>query len=180
MLTLNSVSFTYKKVDFLWQNPGMRRLTLQAVLDRSRSPSLRQSYSQRSKPQHVITCSARSLERKESTGHTDPLSPSSLEVKWSEVAQSCLTLCDPMDCSLPGFSVHRIFQARVLEWVAISTTCIVFHLYALPTDESKMGKWKAERKLNNISNSLIFVYFLIKQQISQAIIKREDTVWSLF
>ena len=41
-------------------------------------------------------------------------------VKWSEVAQSCPTLCDPMDCSLPGFSVHGIFQARVLEWVAIS------------------------------------------------------------
>ena len=40
--------------------------------------------------------------------------------KWSEVAQSCLTLCDPMDCSLPGSSVHGIFQARVLEWVAIS------------------------------------------------------------
>ena len=38
----------------------------------------------------------------------------------SEVAQSCPTLCDPMDCSLPGFSVHRIFQARVLEWVAIA------------------------------------------------------------
>ena len=38
----------------------------------------------------------------------------------SEVAQSCLTLCDPMDCCLPGFSVHVIFQARVLEWVAIS------------------------------------------------------------
>ena len=34
--------------------------------------------------------------------------------------QSCLTLCDPMDCSLLGFSVHGIFQARVLEWVAIS------------------------------------------------------------
>ena len=41
-------------------------------------------------------------------------------MKWSEVAQSCPTLCDPMDCSLPGFSVHGIFQARVLEWVAIS------------------------------------------------------------
>ena len=40
--------------------------------------------------------------------------------KWSEVALSCLTLCDPMDCSLPGSSVHGIFQARVLEWVAIS------------------------------------------------------------
>ena len=38
---------------------------------------------------------------------------------WSEVAQSCLTLCDSMDCSLPDFSVHGIFQARVLEWVAI-------------------------------------------------------------
>ena len=38
----------------------------------------------------------------------------------SEVTQSCLTLCDPMDCSLPGSSVQGIFQARVLEWVAIS------------------------------------------------------------
>ena len=34
--------------------------------------------------------------------------------------QSCPTLCDPMDCSLPGSSVHGIFQARVLEWVAIA------------------------------------------------------------
>ena len=38
----------------------------------------------------------------------------------SEVTQSCPTLCYPMDCSLPGFSVHGIFQARLLEWVAIS------------------------------------------------------------
>ena len=38
----------------------------------------------------------------------------------SEVAQSCLTVCDPVDCSLPGSSVHGIFQARVLEWGAIS------------------------------------------------------------
>ena len=38
----------------------------------------------------------------------------------SEVAQSCLTSSDPMDCSLPGPSVHGIFQARVLEWVAIN------------------------------------------------------------
>ena len=38
----------------------------------------------------------------------------------SEAAQSCLTLCHRMDCSLPGFSVHGIFQARILEWVAIS------------------------------------------------------------
>ena len=41
-------------------------------------------------------------------------------VKWSEVAQSCPTLCHPLDCSLPGSSVHGILQARVLEWGAIS------------------------------------------------------------
>ena len=40
--------------------------------------------------------------------------------KESEVIHSCPTLCDPMDCNLPGSSVHVIFQARVLEWVAIS------------------------------------------------------------
>jgi len=38
----------------------------------------------------------------------------------SEVAQSCLTLSDPMDCSLSGSSVHGIFKARVLEWGAIA------------------------------------------------------------
>ena len=38
----------------------------------------------------------------------------------SEVAQSCPTLCDPMDCGLPASSIHGIFQAKVLEWVAIS------------------------------------------------------------
>ena len=41
-------------------------------------------------------------------------------MKWSEVTQSCPTLCDPMDCSLPGFSIHGILQARILEWVTIS------------------------------------------------------------
>ena len=38
------------------------------------------------------------------------------------VAQSCLTLCGPMDCSPPGSSVHGILQARILEWVAISSS----------------------------------------------------------
>ena len=38
----------------------------------------------------------------------------------SEVTQSCLTLCDHMNCSLPGSSIHRISQARILEWIAIS------------------------------------------------------------
>ena len=48
----------------------------------------------------------------------------------SEVAQSCLTLCNPMDCSPPGSSVHGIFQARVLEWgaIAFSTPSLHAHL----------------------------------------------------
>ena len=48
----------------------------------------------------------------------------------SEVAQSCLTLCNPMSCSLPGFSVHGIFQARILEWVAISFYRLHTHTHA--------------------------------------------------
>ena len=44
----------------------------------------------------------------------------SFSLKWSEVAQSCPTLCDPMDCSLQGSSIHGIFKARVPEWGAIS------------------------------------------------------------
>ena len=42
----------------------------------------------------------------------------------SEVAQSCPTLSNPMDCSLPGSSVHGIFQARVLEWGAIAFSAL--------------------------------------------------------
>ena len=41
-------------------------------------------------------------------------------LRWGEVAQSCPTLCNPVDCSLPGSSVQGILQARLLEWVAIS------------------------------------------------------------
>ena len=45
----------------------------------------------------------------------------------SEVAQSCPTLSDPMDCSPPGFSIHGIFQARVLEWSAIAFSDLSQH-----------------------------------------------------
>ena len=41
----------------------------------------------------------------------------------SEVTQSCPTLSNPMDCSLPGSSIHGIFEARVLEWGAIAFPC---------------------------------------------------------
>ena len=49
----------------------------------------------------------------------------------SEVAQSCPTLSDPMDCSLPGSFIHGIFQARVLEWGAIAFSEMVKRLPAM-------------------------------------------------
>ena len=50
----------------------------------------------------------------------DPAIPF-LDIPWvSEVAQSCPTLCNRVDCSLPGFSLHGILQARIQQWVAIS------------------------------------------------------------
>ena len=74
----------------------------------------------------------------------------------SEVAQSCPTLSDPMDCSLPGSSIHGIFQARVLDWgaIAFSPDIIRCHLFPLKSairdqdhphgkemQKSKMAVW---------------------------------------
>ena len=59
----------------------------------------------------------------------------------SEVTQSCLTLSDPMDCSLPGSSVHGIFQARVLEWVANK---------AKANSSLESGSWKPGTSLSPI------------------------------
>ena len=47
----------------------------------------------------------------------------------SEVTQSCPTLCNPMGCSLPGSSVHGIFQAIVLDWIAISFSNNIYILF---------------------------------------------------
>ena len=70
----------------------------------------------------------------------------------SEVVQLCPTLCNPVGCSLLGSSVHGIFQARILEWVAIS-----FSLYAeyimrnARLDETQAGIKIAGRNINNLS-----------------------------
>ena len=55
--------------------------------------------------------------------------PSLMHESESEVAQSCLTLLDPMDCSLPGSSAHGIFQARVLEWGAIAFSLDMYNYH---------------------------------------------------
>ena len=55
----------------------------------------------------------------------------------SEVPQSCLTLSDPMDCSLPGSSIHGIFQAGVLEWGAIAFSENLLDYMKMPSGVSK-------------------------------------------
>ena len=60
----------------------------------------------------------------------------------SEVTQSCLTLSDPMDCSLPGSSVHGIFQARVLEWVAIAFSFSLLMGVLIDTHTHSQESWQ--------------------------------------
>ena len=58
-----------------------------------------------------------------------------------EVSQSCLTLCDPMDCSPPGSSVHGISQARIPEWVAISFS----RGFSRPQDQTRVSRIAGRR-----------------------------------
>ena len=64
----------------------------------------------------------------------------------SEVTESCPTLRDPKDCSLPGSSVHGIFQARVLEWGAIAFS--VYYMYEATNVVMKVSETKNGRKSN--------------------------------
>ena len=68
----------------------------------------------------------------------------------NEVIQSCLTLCDPMDSSPPGSSIHGIFQARLLEWVAIS-----FCRESSPTQGSNPGLLHCRQTLYCLSHQEI-------------------------
>ena len=76
----------------------------------------------------------------------------------SEVAQSCLTLCDPLDCSPPGSSIHGIFQARVLEWGAIAfsaffTRVDIFTVAADAIVGQMLALWCESSKCSNYSSS---------------------------
>ena len=84
-----------------------------------------------------------------------------------EVAQSCPTLCDPVDCSLPGFSVHGILQARILEWFTISFSRGSFQ----PRDRTRVSRiadrcftlW-ATREAPYLAQSLTWSRHLIKKK----------------
>ena len=72
-------------------------------------------------------------------------------VQFSSVAQLCPTLCDPIDGSPPGSSVPGIFQARILEWVAISFSLYaVYIMHITGLDEAQAGIKIAKRNINNL------------------------------
>ena len=82
-----------------------------------------------------------------------------LEISYScyiyidtEVAQSCPTLCDPVDSTLPDSSVHGIFQARVLEWVAFSFSNTYSLFLKLVKGRVKHSSWLVSRNLDRITN----------------------------
>ena len=79
-------------------------------------------------------------------------SPMHESEKWKEVAQSCPTLSDLMDCSLTGSSIHGIFQARVLEWgaIAFSVECYVAKLLWLCGQIIMVMLINSQLKINNI------------------------------
>ena len=115
-------------------------------------------------------------------------SPMNESEKWSRsVAQSCLTLSDPMDCSPPGSSIHRIFQARVLEWGAIAFSWLLhgcLHIWnsshilqSLLTAHSNVSKllpfcsWttaqRADESLQDLQSGSRSVYLLPDAQLGE-------------
>ena len=83
----------------------------------------------------------------------------------SEVVQSCLTLSDPMDCNLPGSSVHGIFQARVLEWGAITFS----------NSSSNEKKWLFSLKYLPI----LYKHFSSLTKVLFPFINFTDAIWNI-
>ena len=78
--------------------------------------------------------------------------------EWNKVAQSCPTLCNPMDCSIPGSSIHGILQARILEWVAIFF--------------SRGSSWPRDRTRVSCIAGRCFTLWATKEAVRKAIIKK--------
>ena len=101
-------------------------------------------------------------------------------VKWSEVTQSCPTLRDPTDCSLPGSSVHGIFQAGILECVAISFSRGTFRprdwTWVSLTVGRRFTIWVTREALNSnmallIATSEFFLWLLPGNRVFADVIK---------
>ena len=88
--------------------------------------------------------------------------------------QSCLTLCDPVDCSLPGSSVHAILQAGTLEWVTMSSSRGYSHSGIKPMSPALAGRlfatsitWEAQKLLH----ILLFKHLLREMVLLPSICK---------
>ena len=90
----------------------------------------------------------------------------------SEVAQSCPTLSDPMDCSLPGSSVHGIFQARALEWGAIVKVMTRDPQPQLPTVQF----WVPLRNILGLPHWLSIKNLLVMQEAWVKSLDQEDAL----
>ena len=89
-----------------------------------------------------------------------------------EVAQSCLTPSDPMDCSLPGSSIHGIFQARVLEWGVISFSRRVLYLVIKPVIFTSSCSGGITSRVRSSSGTCIFVGYgqvSVKRRVSRGV-----------
>ena len=94
----------------------------------------------------------------------------------SEVTQSCPTLHDPMDCSPPGSSIHGIFQARVLEWGAITYFCFIDYAKAFDSvDHNKMWKILQEIRIPDHLTCLLRNLYAGQETIVRT--GRGTTVW---
>ena len=92
------------------------------------------------------------------------------------VAQSCLTLCDPMDCSPPGSSIHGIFQARVLEWGAIAFSAPAWQADALPSEPPG----KTQVKVKSLSRVRLFATpWTVAYQSPQSMEFSRQEYWSV-
>ena len=120
---------------------------------------------------------------------------------WVIVAQSCLTLCNPMGCSLPGFSVHGIFQAIVLEWIAISfsrgssrprdrtwvshITGRLFTIWATKEASGPITSWQIDGETMETVTDFIFLGFKItadvecSHEIKRCLLLRRKAVTNL-
>ena len=80
--------------------------------------------------------------------------------EWvSEVSQTCPTLCDPMDCSLPSSSIHGIFQAKVLEW-----RCHFLLQAIFPTKGSNLGRLHCRKMLHPLSHYVVGLKYMTKSR----------------